>query len=188
MAEAHDTEVGLGLAEGLVNSHLPSGEHVPLDSPDAVARFLQGHGVETDGPLGERDVEEVERLRARLREVFEAPGPEQAVRAINDLLEEARVQPRLAGGHSDGWRIEHVPARASLARRLAARTAMALAAMVTGEGSDRLRVCAWDTCRDVFVDRSRNRSRRFCSPQVCGNRASVAAWRARQRAASRSTA
>ncbi|MFC4855882.1 CGNR zinc finger domain-containing protein [Actinophytocola glycyrrhizae] len=32
----------------------------------------------------------------------------------------------------------------------------------------------------MFVDLSRNRSWRFCSPAVCGNRVHVAAHRARQ--------
>ena len=46
---------------------------------------------------------------------------------------------------------------------------------------DRLRVCASETCTDVLVDLSKNRSRRFCEAS-CGNRASVAAYRARQAA------
>ena len=57
-------------------------------------------------------------------------------------------------------------------------------AVVIGDGGfDRLRLCARDDCDDVFVDASRNRSRRFCDPATCGNRAHVAAYRARQRSA-----
>ena len=47
---------------------------------------------------------------------------------------------------------------------------------------DRLRRCAGDGCDQVLVDLSRNRSRRFCDAG-CGNRANVAAYRARRRAA-----
>ena len=48
-----------------------------------------------------------------------------------------------------------------------------------GKEEDRLRECAAVTCHDVLVDLSKNRSRRFCE-QNCGNRANVAAYRARR--------
>ncbi|HEX2030343.1 MAG TPA: CGNR zinc finger domain-containing protein [Actinomycetota bacterium] len=185
MRYGHDVEEALALAEGLVNSHLPSGEHVVVDSPEALARLLEGHAVRIERRVDRGDLEEVERLRRRLREVFEASGADEAAAALNRILDEAGARPTLATHEADGWHVEYVPADASLARRLAARIGMALAAVVGAEGWDRLRVCDWESCRDVFVDRSRNRSRRFCSPQVCGNRASVAAWRSRQRAATR---
>ncbi|MEO7071362.1 MAG: CGNR zinc finger domain-containing protein, partial [Nostocoides sp.] len=36
-----------------------------------------------------------------------------------------------------------------------------------------------EDCDDVFVDLSRNRSKRFCDA-ICGNRENVAAYRARR--------
>ena len=45
---------------------------------------------------------------------------------------------------------------------------------------DRLRVCAADDCADVYVDGSKNRSRRFCSTR-CSNRTNTAAFRERAR-------
>jgi predicted RNA-binding Zn ribbon-like protein len=38
-----------------------------------------------------------------------------------------------------------------------------------------------ETCPDVYVDTSRNASRRYCS-DTCASRATVAAYRARQKA------
>jgi predicted RNA-binding Zn ribbon-like protein len=38
---------------------------------------------------------------------------------------------------------------------------------------DRVRECGDDTCRWMFVDRSKNHSRRWCDMKVCGNRAKV---------------
>ena len=46
---------------------------------------------------------------------------------------------------------------------------------------DRLRTCAADDCDDVLVDLSKNRSKRYCDTGNCGNRANVAAYRARKR-------
>ncbi|MGH9036560.1 MAG: CGNR zinc finger domain-containing protein, partial [Acidimicrobiia bacterium] len=58
---------------------------------------------------------------------------------------------------------------------------MGLAIVIRDQGLDRLRVCSAIGCSRVFVDTSRNRSRRYCDPSTCGNRTNVAAYRARQR-------
>jgi predicted RNA-binding Zn ribbon-like protein len=42
-------------------------------------------------------------------------------------------------------------------------------------------VCAAEDCRWAFYDRSRNRSRTWCSMEECGNRAKARSYRARQR-------
>jgi predicted RNA-binding Zn ribbon-like protein len=44
---------------------------------------------------------------------------------------------------------------------------------------DRLRECAADDCGWLFIDTTRNRARRWCSMQTCGNRAKVQQFRAR---------
>jgi predicted RNA-binding Zn ribbon-like protein len=62
--------------------------------------------------------------------------------------------------------------------------AMALVDVIRMKELERLQVCAGEDCRDVFVDLSKNRSRRFCE-QGCGNRANVAAYRARRAARGR---
>ena len=46
---------------------------------------------------------------------------------------------------------------------------------------DRLQVCSAEDCDDVYVDLSRNRSRKFCDG-TCGTKANVAAYRARKAA------
>ena len=56
---------------------------------------------------------------------------------------------------------------------------MAMVDVIRGGELDRLRICDADDCDDVLVDLSKNRSRRFCDAG-CGNRANVAAYRARK--------
>lgn len=58
---------------------------------------------------------------------------------------------------------------------------MALAEVLRDEGAARLRSCEAPECDAVFVDLSRNRSRRYCDTGNCGNRVHVAAYRARLR-------
>lgn len=48
----------------------------------------------------------------------------------------------------------------------------------------RLKVCRNDACRWVFYDASRNRSSRWCTMALCGNRMKARAYRARSRRAS----
>ena len=46
--------------------------------------------------------------------------------------------------------------------------------------TDRLRICANETCRWVFYDDSRTGRRKWCDMSTCGNRAKAARHRARQ--------
>jgi CGNR zinc finger len=63
--------------------------------------------------------------------------------------------------------------------RAALEAAMAFVDVVRGKELSRLRICAADDCESVVVDLSKNRSKRFCEGG-CGNRAAVAAYRARK--------
>jgi len=68
-----------------------------------------------------------------------------------------------------------------LARDIAAATVAALLRATARPGWPRVKACRGDDCRWVFVDGSRNSSRRWCAMADCGNRAKVAAFRSRHR-------
>ncbi|WP_228717423.1 CGNR zinc finger domain-containing protein [Allosaccharopolyspora coralli] len=51
--------------------------------------------------------------------------------------------------------------------------------LVATDHWDRLKICPADDCLWAFYDRSRNRSRTWCSMQVCGNRKKARSWRER---------
>ena len=57
--------------------------------------------------------------------------------------------------------------------------AAAAAKVAIEERIDRVKICPADDCRWAFYDTSRNRSRQWCSMQVCGNRAKARAHRQR---------
>lgn len=177
------TDCGVVLAVDLVNSE---GRTDPdqLADVEALHDFLQVHEIGAPGPLSAEVLDEVVALRSRLRAVFDAPDGATAARLINEVLLETRALPQLTNHDGEPWHLHYTPPGAPLATRLAAEAAMGLAGVLRTGGFERLGVCADDTCRDVFVDASRNRSRRFCNPDLCGNRSSVAAHRARRRALS----
>ncbi|SRR5712692_9617508 len=49
--------------------------------------------------------------------------------------------------------------------------------LLTSPDLDRVRTCAAGTCAWLFVDTTRNRTRRWCDMKVCGNRAKVRRFR-----------
>lgn len=58
--------------------------------------------------------------------------------------------------------------------------------LLTSQELGRLRECAADNCAWLFLDRSRNGSRRWCDMTVCGNRSKARRFYARVRASGRS--
>jgi len=60
--------------------------------------------------------------------------------------------------------------------------ARAAVALLTSESLKHVRQCADETCGWLFIDRSRNHSRRWCDMSSCGNRAKARRNYARQKA------
>lgn len=56
-----------------------------------------------------------------------------------------------------------------------------LAQFLADQSTDRLRSCANEGCRYLFIDRSPTGRRRWCDMRTCGNQAKVARHRARAR-------
>ncbi len=53
--------------------------------------------------------------------------------------------------------------------------------LTSQEDRARIRECGSETCQWLFIDKSRNHSRRWCDMNDCGNRAKVRRFRARHR-------
>ena len=157
------------------------GRHVPrLDPADRQARARALLGL----PLTVQETDELARLAVRLRPVFAAvenEDVERAVGEVNGLLEAYRPLPYLARADGGAWELHfHSPAGGA-EERWGAGCATALAAVLASEAWRRLGVCSAPICDRVFVDLSKNGSRRFCSA-ACQNRTKAAALRARRRA------
>jgi predicted RNA-binding Zn ribbon-like protein len=95
------------------------------------------------------------------------------------MLAEAGALPRLVRHEGFDWHLHAVSSDASLATRVTVETAMAMVDVIRADELSRLGVCADDGCDGLVLDLSRNRSRRYCTV-ACGNRNSVAAFRARR--------
>lgn len=172
----------LEAATDLCNSGPPVWRTERLASPAQLQAFLDQAGIHPPQPITERDVAAAHRLRRQLREVFAADDEQIAVERLNTLVDQAGLRPRLQR-HERSWRWGAAPPPdAPPTGFLVARTAVALLSLIAQDGIQRLHGCAADGCHGVFVDATRNRSRRYCIPELCGNRTNLAAYRARRRA------
>jgi predicted RNA-binding Zn ribbon-like protein len=133
-----------------------------------------------DAPVSNADlaatIELREALRAMLRVNDGHPIDPAAVEVLNRAAGELPLQLRFSpDGEPDlGPRPDGV--RGALA------TVLASIALAKAHGTwGRLKVCSADTCQWAFYDRSKNRSGRWCSMRVCGNRTKTRTYRSRQR-------
>jgi predicted RNA-binding Zn ribbon-like protein len=118
-------------------------------------------------------------LRTRLRAVFEATSTESAAKTLNEILADMPATPRIST-HGNTPHLHFEPLTHGPVRWLGATAAMALSIALVEGGIERFGVCDSSGCGDVYVDTSKNRSRRFCS-ETCSTRESVAAFRKRRR-------
>jgi hypothetical protein len=115
--------------------------------------------------------------------VFEAGKMAVAAGILNELLEGVRVTPHIRLMPHGNINLElDVGQELPLARRLGVEAALGLSSALEQYGIERLHVCSAAPCTDVFIDTSRNHTRRYCCEQ-CANRHNVAAHRRRQRTA-----
>jgi predicted RNA-binding Zn ribbon-like protein len=106
-----------------------------------------------------------------------------AITEINRVLSRSagvrRVEPRADGTFSRSF----VPVGDAFASLITPIVESAADSLTTGELA-RVRRCGDPRCTRVFLDATRNGSRRWCDMSTCGNRAKAARFRARDRTTS----
>jgi predicted RNA-binding Zn ribbon-like protein len=178
MIFAHDTEVALAAAAALVNTEDGDEEHLP--DVAALDAFVHTWGWTGDRRRDAAELRAVRDLRPRLRQLWHA-DEERVVELVNELLRQANALPQLVKHDEWDYHLHATPRDAPLATRMAVEAAMAFVDVVRSKELSRLRICEYPGCGNVVVDLSKNRSKRFCEAG-CGNRAAVAAYRARKAA------
>jgi predicted RNA-binding Zn ribbon-like protein len=172
----YDTGDALLAAVALVNSDDDPDTMTTLEDVNA---FYDEHGYTGARPRTRADLEAVRAVREPLKRLLTAER-DAAVPLVNAILAEHRALPQLLRHDALDWHLHAVDLDAPFATRIAVETALAMVDVIRTNEMSRLGICALDDCGGVVLDLSRNRSRRFCST-ACGNRAAVAAYRARQR-------
>ncbi|WP_139417459.1 CGNR zinc finger domain-containing protein [Agromyces laixinhei] len=148
-----------------------------LSTPEQLAAILDAwwYSGRRDGTAAE--VAEVAAARDRLRALWRLDRDDVVIE-VNSILEEANALPRLVRHDDLDWHVHATSQDAPLTERILVEAAMAFVDVIRADGMDRLRACEADDCDGIFVDLSKNASRRFCSTR-CGNRMAARAYRAR---------
>ncbi|ALJ20698.1 CGNR zinc finger domain-containing protein [Microbacterium sp. No. 7] len=176
-----DTEMALRAAVALVNT-------LPECSPDGEDHLVGGDDFEAyiavypyTGALV-RDEQELAAVRAhrrRLRALWDV-GRDDAVPLVNAMLRDGRALPQLVRHEGFDWHIHAADDSAPLATRMLVEAGMAFVDVIRSDEWGRVRVCAADDCTAVYIDYSKNGSKRYCDVGNCGNRMNVNAYRRRK--------
>ena len=155
-----------------------------LHSDNDVRRWLVRSGLSNGASSGTWANGELLRAARRLREIAvhglesQKANRKFPLTKLNDFLSKAVSYSRLVA-ESSRLKVK----RSYLARtpeEFLAPVAEAVADLLANVDLDLVRQCAGENCVLWFYDRTKSHHRRFCSAAVCGNRAKVAAYRARQ--------
>jgi predicted RNA-binding Zn ribbon-like protein len=159
----------------------PAGRRELLTTPARLRDWLVGQGL-LDDPRARVDAGDLRRarsLRDGLRAWLQARqglGHDQAaVDRARELLGRLPLQVDL-GSETAALAPAGGPATAALGRL----TADLATAAATGTLA-RLKICDAPDCQFVYYDRSRSRTSRWCSTEVCGNRMKTRRYRGRRR-------
>ncbi|MEU4423280.1 CGNR zinc finger domain-containing protein [Actinoplanes sp. NPDC024001] len=180
MLFAPDTEEALTFVVALANTEATASrsgtdELATVDQLDELlSRYVYSGRIDHD----EAELNAVRHARSQLREVWTLDRDD-AVEAVNRMLREARALPYLTRHDGSDWHIHATDPSAPLAERIRVEAALALIDVIRMNETGRLRVCAAEDCTGLFLDLSRNGSKRFCTVR-CGNRVNMIAFRARR--------
>ena len=150
-----------------------------IATPDELAMWFSEQGLVDD--LVEPNAEELAdavAVREAIRDLLLTHnGVDADADAASKTLEEAGRKARLGVRFEDGRPVlapEDDGARGALGRIIAA-----VAELAPTDEWKRLKTCRDEQCRVAFYDKSRNRSRAWCSMEVCGNREKARSFRQR---------
>jgi predicted RNA-binding Zn ribbon-like protein len=168
------------LVQDLINSYdlyLEEPEH--LRKPKDLVHFLERHGIAIDRALTDGDLEDVRDFRTQVRALWTAAAHPFLVDALNQYLVQSPVMLELSTDTKNSLHLNfNISPTLRGIEELKAKSILGLVTVLEHYGLERMGACAADPCQDVYIDVSRNRSRRFCSER-CANRYNIAAYRER---------
>lgn len=176
MTEPTTTPPEVELVRSFVNTAEGGEGPERLVSPEALERWLRSVGLLPKGTRASgRDLRLSIQLRNALRAELIGHHDRVVDPAATTTLEEiCSTLPLRAVCGPAGL----APANGGVRGALAQVTASATIARIKGSWG-RLKICPAEDCLRAFYDVSRNRSKRWCSMDVCGNRSKVRTYRDR---------
>ena len=170
----------LELIRDFVNTRDLEPERDEISEPRALAAWLSEQGLLPTGARATRaHVDRAVELREALRTLLLAHNEEgidtaEAAEAIDRAARQAALEVRF----NPDCTTDLVPAATGAAAAIGQLVAIVADVAGTEEWS-RLKACRRQSCLFAFYDQARNRSRAWCSMEVCGNREKAQKFRAR---------
>jgi predicted RNA-binding Zn ribbon-like protein len=168
--------------EEFLNTHEHEDQHEQFTTPSVLERWMRGHGLSPGAQLDEVDLADAIRFREALRGLLfvnnGAPLERETIEVLRASAADGALQVEIGVDGS----ATAVPACESVGVLYARLLAIVERAQAAGVWA-RFKACPADDCHWAFYDESKNRSRTWCSMEVCGNRAKTRAYRAKRTAA-----
>lgn len=181
MVFIRDTELVLRATVELVNT-LPRTDTSGADTLVSMADlddFAQRHTYTGSRARDDRELAAVRGIRSRIFELWTVDRDD-AVPLVNAMLRDGRALPQLVRHDEFDWHVHASDGSDHLAQRILVETAMAFVDVIRADEYARVRVCDADDCGGVYIDFSKNGSKRYCDAGNCGNRMNVNAYRKRK--------
>ncbi len=179
MVFIHDTARSLAAVVDLVNTLPGHDDPDGLQTIEDLDRFLSANPYTGRIARSTAELTALRGIRSRLRLLWDV-SRDQAVPLVNEMLRDGHALPQLTIHDGYDWHIHGTSDDAPLATRILVEAAMAFVDVIRSDEYERIRVCSADDCDAVYIDYSRNGSKRYCDTGNCGNRMNVIAYRARK--------
>ena len=183
----------LDLVNSLDNRFRADGPNEMLEGFEELVRFMQETALisadqaqrlkqqPNNSAAAARALEAVKELREASAAVLYAVAkdkapPPQDLQTLERYFQQADRQRHLCWDKRASWQWNDDESNPDLTVWILAQSVREL---LFSEQLEQMRTCDMDTCRWLFLDTSKNHSRRWCNMKVCGNRAKARRFQAR---------
>ena len=150
-----------------------------IAEPELLRAWVAEHTDEYIPELGVVDLRRVLELREALRALLRANNGVAAREWVRGALQRAAERSRYRLDFGASGNLSLSPAREDLTG-FESRLLLAVERLQCEDAWPRLKACTDERCQWAFYDATRNRSRTWCSMDVCGNREKTKRYRQRR--------
>jgi len=169
----------IDLLVGFVNTRDVEEGTEALADPESLRSWIAENSAEYLPELGGEELRRALDLREALRALLRTNNGVEAEEADLEPLREAAQRSRYRLSFDPDGRLALGPARADLSG-FESRLLLAIERLQCEDAWPRLKACSDEGCQWAFFDSTRNRSRTWCSMEVCGNREKTRRYRQRK--------
>jgi predicted RNA-binding Zn ribbon-like protein len=174
-----DLQPEIDLLVEFVNTRDVEEETDAIADPELLRNWVAEHADEYIPAVDDADLRRVIELREALRALLRANNGVEAGEREREPLQRAAERSRFRLDFGPEGNLALSPARGDLSG-FESRLLLAVERLQCEGAWPRLKACTDERCQWAFYDNTRNRSRTWCSMDVCGNREKTKRYRQRR--------